>query len=117
MNLLPTNIKMICSARAGTRSYPQQFGNNKGVPSDEGVKAALDAIAECKTGQAGMKYFEFPLTNPTFDGGDARSQGPDRVVAISPSPGQGGTREYTYCLSVTHRGGTSDTDASFRPCV
>lgn len=78
---------------------------------------ALKAIHECRTGQSGFKYFEFPLADPVFNGGPPESQGPDRVVAISPSPGQGGTRHFTFCLVATHRGGTGPGDGSFRPCT
>ncbi|KAI1746440.1 hypothetical protein F4782DRAFT_546148 [Xylaria castorea] len=102
--------------KAGTRAYPQQYGNNQGVPSDPDVVAALDAIPECKTAQSGYKYFEYPLADPMWAGGAERSQGPDRVIAIAQNAGQGGTRSYTYCLSITHRGGTSDSDPSFRAC-
>lgn len=110
---------MFSSAVAGTRYYPRQYGNNQGTPSDADVVNALNAIPGCETGGQGkgMKYFEFPLTDPVFTGGDERSQGPDRVVAISPSPGQGGVRQFTFCLAMTHRGGTSDNDPSFRPCT
>ena len=87
------------------------------LPTDADVVNALNAIPECATGQTGLKYFEFPLTDPVFAGGPERSQGPDRVVAISPTPEQGDPRTYTYCLAMTHRGGTSPTDPSFRPCT
>lgn len=43
------------------------------------------------------------------------SQGPDRVIAISAPIGQGGTRTFTYCLAVTHRGAA--TAAAFVPCT
>ena len=63
--------------------------------------AALNVIPGCETGQAGMEFFEFPLDMTVFTGGAQGSQGPERVVAISPNPGQGGTRTYTYCLAMT----------------
>lgn len=110
-------MDVLIAAAAGGRVYPRPYGSNGGIPTDPDVVTALNAIPECVTGQPMMKYFEFPLTDPVFAGGDAASQGPDRVIAISPSPGQGGTRTFTYCLAITHRGGTSDTDPSFRPCV
>lgn len=81
------------------------------------VVNALNAIPECVTGQANMKYFEFPLTDPVFTDGPPQSQGPDRVVAISANIGQGGTRSFTYCLAMTHRGGTGPDDPTFRPCT
>ncbi|KAM0796185.1 hypothetical protein BDR22DRAFT_868420 [Usnea florida] len=102
---------------AGGRYYPRQYGQGAQPPTDAPVVAALNAIPECRGNQTGMKYFEFPLTVPVFVGGVAGSQGPDRVVAISPSPGQGGARTYMYCLAMTHRGGTGPGDASFRPCT
>ncbi|KAI8631827.1 hypothetical protein F5Y19DRAFT_472711 [Xylariaceae sp. FL1651] len=100
--------------KAGTRSYPQQYGNNQGVPTDADVVKALDAIPECKTAQSGYKFFEFPITDPVFSGGDQGSQGPDRVIAIAQNPGQGGTRSYTYCLAITHRG---INGGGFQPCT
>ncbi|KAI3325925.1 hypothetical protein HD806DRAFT_552318 [Xylariaceae sp. AK1471] len=102
--------------KAGTRAYPQQYGNNQGIPTDADVKTALDAIPGCQTGQSGYKFFEFPLTDPVFAGSDQGGQGPDRVIAIAQNPGQGGTRSYTYCLAVTHRGGSGSGDGSFRTC-
>lgn len=63
-----------------------------------------------------MKYFEFPLTIPVFTGGEAKSQGPDRVVAIAPNPGQGHLRGFYFCLAMTHRGGDHETDPRFFPC-
>ncbi|MCJ1462814.1 hypothetical protein MMC07_001417 [Pseudocyphellaria aurata] len=101
---------------AGTRKYPLQYGGTNGTPSDQDVITALDAIPECKTGQQSTKFFEFPLTDPVFTGGDQGSQGPDRVIAIAPNVGQGETRQFTYCLAITHRGGASPSDPSFRPC-
>jgi hypothetical protein len=87
-------------AKAGERFYPRK-NNAEEIP----VRNALDAIPECRTGQAGHKYFEFPITDPVFTGGGGqRSQGADRVLAISPSPGQGGARTFTYCLAITHEG-------------
>ena len=77
----------------------------------------LDKSPICGTKQMGKKLFEFPLTIPTFAGGLHRSQGPDRVIGISPTPGQGKPRSFTFCLAISHRGGTGDEDASFRPCV
>lgn len=70
---------------AGTGPYPQQYGSGSNAPTDAIVVAALDAIPECKTNQTSVKYFEFPLTMTVFTGGPQGSQGPDRVVAISPS--------------------------------
>lgn len=102
---------------AGTRAYPRQYGSGSNKPTDASVVAALNAIPECTTGQNGMKYFEFPLTMTVFTGGPQGSHGLDRVVAISPNPGQGGTHKYTSCLAMTHRGGTSPTDPSFFPCT
>ncbi|KAL9070131.1 MAG: hypothetical protein Q9161_005083 [Pseudevernia consocians] len=110
---LPNNQK----PAAGTRYYPRQYGSGSNAPTDASVVTALNAISECATGQTGMKYFEFPLTDPVFTSGPAGSQGPDRVVAISPTPGQGQTRTFTYCLAMTHRGGTGPSDPSFRPCT
>ncbi|KAI0468724.1 hypothetical protein F4859DRAFT_516884 [Xylaria cf. heliscus] len=110
------NVPKGSQPKAGTRPYPQQYGNNKGIPSDSEVVAALDLVPGCKTGQAGFKYFEFPLADPMWTGGAERSQGPDRVIAIAKNPGQGKPRSFTYCLSITHRGGTSPSDPSFRPC-
>lgn len=79
------------------------------------MKDALNAIPECRLGQAQMKYFEFPITDPVFAGeNDAGAQGPDRVIAISKSPGQGGVRDYTYCLALTHRGLENN---AFTPCA
>ena len=81
------------------------------------MKAALDAIPECATSLAGTwKWFEFPITDPVFAGAQpAGAQGPDRVIAISQNPGQGGARTYTYCLAVTHRGVA--TNGGFDPCT
>ena len=64
-----------------------------------------------------MKYFEFPLSIPTFAGGAERSQGPDRVIGISPNPGQGKPRSFQFCLAISHRGGNDPMDPSFRPCI
>jgi len=78
--------------------------------------AALDAIPECSTSLAGSwKWYEYPLTDPVFDGGAAGDQGPDRVIAISENVGQGGVRSYTYCLAITHRG--TEVDGAFDPCT
>ncbi|KAI0388163.1 hypothetical protein F5Y04DRAFT_275014 [Hypomontagnella monticulosa] len=100
--------------RAGTRAYPQQYG--RPTPSDAEVVAALDAIPACRTGQEGMKYFEFPLTPTVFTGGDARSQGPDRVVSIGRSRGPGQEWDLTKCLAMTHRGGKDASDPRFFVC-
>ena len=97
---------------AGTRAYPRQYGSGSNALTDTSVVAALNAIPGCETGQAGMSFFEFPLDMTVFTGGPQ-----DRVFAISPNPGQGGTRTYTYCLAMTHRGGTSPSDPSFFPCT
>lgn len=79
------------------------------------VLAALNRIPECSDAQTGShKWFEFPLVDPPWYGGDAESQGPDRVVAIAPNVGQGGVRQFTYCLSVTHR--TASPKGAFIPC-
>jgi len=103
-------------AAAGGRAYPRQVGKGGAPPRDASVVAALDAIPECATSLAGgWKWFEFPITDPVFTGGDSGSQGPDRVIAISQNAGQGGTRSYIYCLSVTHRG--TAVDGAFDPCV
>ena len=106
---------MMLAGADGT-TYPQQYATKKNIPDEKdiGVAAALDAIPECKTGQTGMKYFEFPISDPLWTGGGRGSQGPDRVIAISPSPGQGGVREYTYCLALTHRGMAA---SAFQPCT
>ena len=61
------------------------------------------------------KWFEFPVTDPTFDGGEEGSQGPDRVVAISRNIGQGGTRSFTYCLALTHR--DEEVSGALDPCA
>ena len=102
---------------AGTRAYPRQYGSGSNAPTDASVVAALNAIPGCETGQPAMKFFEFPLDMTILTGCAQGSQGPDRIVAISPNPGQGGTRTYTYCLAMTHRGGTSPSDPSFFPCT
>lgn len=103
-------------AKADGRSYPRQLGQGASPPRDASVKAALDAIPECATSLAGnWKWFEFPITDPTFVTGPAESQGPDRVIAISENPGQGGTRLYTYCLAMTHRG--TVINGAFDPCT
>ncbi|KAL8990077.1 MAG: hypothetical protein Q9177_001185 [Variospora cf. flavescens] len=101
---------------AGGRVYPRQYGSGADAPDDESVTAALDAIPECTTRLAGRwKWFEFPLTDPTFAGrGPQGSQGPDRVIAIAKNIGQGGTRSFIYCLAVTHRGAQKPGD--FNPC-
>ncbi|CBX90790.1 hypothetical protein IAQ61_002272 [Plenodomus lingam] len=109
---LPNNQK----PAAGTRVYPQQYGNNKGIPSDPEVVAALDAIPGCKTGQSGFKYFEYPLANPVWTGGPQTSQGPHRIISIAQNVGPGGSRTYTYCTAITHRGGNGMGDGSFRAC-
>lgn len=101
-------------AAAGNRVYPRQYGKDSGTPDDKSVIDALDAIPECATGQANMKFFEFPLTDPVFTHAPRGSQGPDRVVAIAPNPGQGKPRTFTYCLAITHRG---QPEGSFTPCT
>ncbi|KAE8381113.1 hypothetical protein BDV26DRAFT_289816 [Aspergillus bertholletiae] len=101
---------------AGNRAYPRQYGDNKAMPSDTEVVTALNAIPGCEAGQTGTKYFEFPLADPVWNGGAQGSQGPDRVIAIAPNVGQGQTRSYTYCVSITHRGGGGQGDGSFRAC-
>ncbi|KAL9134757.1 MAG: hypothetical protein Q9175_004061 [Cornicularia normoerica] len=101
--------------RAGNRYYPRRFGNP--TPSDPEVVVALDAIPECKTGQAGKGYSEFPLLDPVFTGGATNSQGLDRVLAISGPPAADGTVAYTYCLAFTHRGHTGTGDGAVVPCV
>ena len=98
----------------GTRAYHRQYGSGSNAPTDATVWAALDGVPECKTGQTGMRCFEFPLNMTVFTGGAQDWQGPHRVVAILPIPGQSGTRTYTYYLAMTQRGGTSPTDLSFR---
>lgn len=80
------------------------------------MQIALDAIPECATSLAGTwKWFEFPITDPTFTTGEAGSQGPDRVVAIAKNVPQGGTRSFTYCLAMTHRDEINPGD--FDPCA
>ena len=49
---------------------------------DADVKAALDALDDCKTGQDNTVYFEFSLMGPVFTGGQT-APGDDRVVAIA----------------------------------
>lgn len=87
------------------------------MPEEKPLFALLDETVICRRGQPGMKFFEFPLRMPTFHGGPPRSQGPDRVIAISPTPGQGKPRSFAFCMAITHRGGKSDIDPSFCPCV
>lgn len=91
----------------GSRKYPHQFGNP--TPRDAQVVTALNAIPECKTGQAGLIYYEFPLTNPVFT---ADPPGPDRVVAITQATGP---QTFTYCLAMTHRG--ASPPSNFLPCT
>ena len=81
-------------AKAGPRVYPRQVGQGGKPPRDPAVQAALDAIPECATSNAGSsKWFEFPITNPTFAGcPDQGYQGPDRVLAILQNIGPGGGR-------------------------
>ncbi|KAI1737938.1 hypothetical protein F4680DRAFT_450336 [Xylaria scruposa] len=76
----PSNLQ----PSAGGVTYPHQYGAR-----DPEVAAALNAIDGCQTGQAGFKYFEYPLTTDVWVGGPARSQGPDRVIGIGKSPGLG----------------------------
>lgn len=95
--------------------YPHQYGKANASPTDPDVINALNGIPGCATGQSGFKFFEFPLTDPFYDG--SQDQGPDRVIAISPNITPGGTRTFTFCLAITHRGGTGPLDPSFRPCV
>ncbi|KAI0549170.1 hypothetical protein F4679DRAFT_584745 [Xylaria curta] len=97
----PSNLQLnfLITASAGGVTYPHQYGAR-----DTKVIAALNAIDGCQTGQPGFKYFEYPLTTDLWIGGPARSQGPDRVIGIGKSPGQGGQWKLTYCLSVTHTG-------------
>ncbi|KAH9869005.1 hypothetical protein J1614_008082 [Plenodomus biglobosus] len=102
--------------KAGTRAYPQQYGNARGIPSDPEVVAALNAIPGCETGQNGKKFFEYPLMNPTWTGSAQGGQGPHRIISIAPNVGPGGTRQFTYCLAITHLGGNGLSDPSFRPC-
>ncbi|KAI1152342.1 hypothetical protein F4825DRAFT_476002 [Nemania diffusa] len=111
------NMPAASRPKAGTRSYPQQYGNNQAMPDDADVVTALNAIPECRTGQSGYKFFEYPLADPMWAGGEATTQGPDRVIAIAQNPGPGGARSYTYCLSITHRGGNGMGDGSFRTCA
>lgn len=94
-----------------------QLGRGSAPPSDQSVRDELDRIPECSTTLAGQyKWFEFPLLDPVFGpGGDQGSQGPDRVVAISQNIGPGGVREFTYCLSISHRGFPMG-DPRFNPC-
>ena len=110
---------IILAAAAGTRDYPRQYGSNAGQPSacDTGVLDVLNAIPCCEKGQASMEYFEFLLTDPVIIGGAAQSQGKDRVIAVSPNPGQGGTRTFTCCMVLTHRGGTGSEDSRLFPCT
>ncbi|KAI0149207.1 hypothetical protein BJ166DRAFT_58836 [Pestalotiopsis sp. NC0098] len=94
---------------AGSRTYPL-----RNQARDPDVATALDGIAGCETGQANMVYWEFPLTSDGWNGGPEQSQGPDRVIGIGQSPGQGGTWALTYCLSVTHRGQANNDNV---PCA
>jgi len=101
---------------SGSRVYPMQLGRGSRPPRDASVVVALDNIPECATSLAGgWKWFEFPITDPTFIDGPAGSQGPDRVIAISQNIGPGGTRSYTYCLAVTHR--DEEVPGAFVPCT
>lgn len=93
----------------GKRKYPHQFGNP--TPRDVPVVTALNAIPGCQTGQAGLVYYEFPLTSPVFA---ADPPGTDRVVAISQAPGPGVTQTFTYCLAMTHNGAPGN---DFIPCT
>lgn len=100
----------LLEAKAGTKYYPVKFEPGR---STAGVIAAIDAIPECKTGQANKWYLEFPITDPTFTGGVGGSQGPDRVIAIM----DGTAKPFTnpqYCLSLTHRG---EVNNAFAVCT
>ncbi|MCJ1261057.1 hypothetical protein MMC22_000921 [Lobaria immixta] len=94
-------VQCSCSAqkpKAGFRPYPYQFGRNKGVAGDDVIFALLDAFPICKTGQGGMKYFEFPLSIPVFAGSNTSAWSPDRAIATF---SHAGTGEATFVL--THR--------------
>lgn len=111
---LISNSTLSFAAAAGGRYYARQYGQGPNPPTDQSVRDALDAIPECSTTLTGShKWYEFPITDPLFAGGDAASQGPDRVVAIAPNAGQGQQLQFTYCLAMTHRG---QAGGAFGPC-
>lgn len=103
------------SARAESRHCPRPFGVKKPSKVDKIIFGLLDEILGCKSTQAGMKFFEFPLTMPVFIRGSRLEQGPDRVIAISPSPGHGKPWSFIYYMAITHRGGKGLINPSFRP--
>ena len=80
---------------------------------------ALNVVPECATGQAGVKYFGFPLTDLVFAGGLKGSQNADRAVGTSQNPTPPTPkvvpRTNDYCLIMTHRG--AGDDGLFLPCV
>ena len=77
---------------------------------------ALNVVPECATGQAGVKYFEFELTDLVFAGGLKGSQGFDRAIGTSQTlTSKAVPRTNNYSLIMTHRG--ADDDGSFLPCV
>ena len=105
--------------KAGITVYPHKYGKNRNTPTEADVVNALNVISGCAIGQAGMKDFEFPLTDLVFAGGLKGSQGSDRAVNTSqtPNPPPPGKLflECIYCLTMIHRGASDD--GSFLPCI
>jgi hypothetical protein len=75
------------------------------------VQDAINAMPECATGQADKSYFEFPITDPAFNGGDP---GPDRLIAIAEGT-KPDLKNAVYCLSLTHR--EAATKNAFNLCT
>ena len=89
--------------KAGTRHHPHQYSSGSVAPTKRIVLGALNAISEYATGQAGIKYFETPLTDRSF-AGDL-----DCLVAILSTPTmQGDPRTFTSHLAMTQHGGMDD---------
>ena len=101
---------------AGNTIYPHKYGKNRNSPFEADVVNALNVVPECATGQAGVKYFEFPLTDLVFAGGLKGSQGSPGAIGTSQTPtSKAVPRTNNYSLMMTHRG--ADDDGSFLHCV
>lgn len=77
------------SQRQGFDPTPTSLAETKGVAGDDVIFALLDAFPICKTGQGGMKYFEFPLSIPVFAGSNTSAWSPDRAIAVFTHAGIG----------------------------
>lgn len=94
--------------------YPHPFDVSNPHRSPRVINT-LRNLGDCRLGQPGTTYLEFPMTNAMrrgpWTGGDPLA---DRVVAIVDGTVVGQYRNLRYCLSMAHEPRPS---GHFAPCT